>query len=190
MKKFLALLFLTGLLGSVSAQEPLLAPILPDESVRSNGTTLGTPEAFPPSVEVVPPSRFALPSRAVEPPLESRSFRLQDFSPPTRSLGAIDPGFAYEPGAIVCDSVVGHRISLYPKVRVRDARKIAPHAVRKIVAVPDPCGGPRCVFIEICVPSCACEHVSFRRGRLRYDYGRFAIDISHRRQLIVVDYDD
>lgn len=90
-------------------------------------------------------------------------------------------------------------IPLFTKVKYVDLREKHPAAVTKIVAVNNPCKGPRfcdtcaddCVYIEICVPPCPCnEDVKCRRGgdRVRYDYGKYKVDIRVRRGYIVVDY--
>lgn len=90
-------------------------------------------------------------------------------------------------------------IPLFTRVKYVDHREKHPHAITKIVAVNnpakntrfgDPCG-PDCVYIEICVPPCECqEEVFCRRGgdRVRYDYGKYKVDIRVRRGYIVVDY--
>ncbi len=88
-------------------------------------------------------------------------------------------------------------VELYPCVVYRDERKIAPCAVPMIVAVPDPCAPkdcckPRCVYVKICVPPCGCPKVRVYKvlKKVRYDYGRYAVDITWRRGRIRVDYDD
>ncbi len=51
------------------------------------------------------------------------------------------------------------------------------------------------VHIEICVPKCYCEEdmkVTTRRNGdlVRYDFGKYAVDVRVRRGFIVVDYQD
>ncbi|MEZ6121899.1 MAG: hypothetical protein R3C49_01845 [Planctomycetaceae bacterium] len=88
-------------------------------------------------------------------------------------------------------------IPLFTKVRYVDKREMHPCAVTKIVQVNNPCSSKHgctscndCVFIEICVPPCAREDVVCRRDgdRVRYDYGKYKVDIRVRRGYIVVDY--
>lgn len=85
---------------------------------------------------------------------------------------------------------------LYTNVKYKDLDEMAPCAVPKIIAVKDPCDdgccGPKCVYIQICIPSCGCELISCKRNgdRIRYDYGEFAVDVRVKRNHIEVDYQD
>lgn len=86
---------------------------------------------------------------------------------------------------------------LFTRVRYVDKREMHPCAVPKIIRVNDPCDrgcdsgcGPKCVYIQICVPPCDCETVKCRRhgDRVRYDYGKYAVDVRIKKDRIVVDY--
>ena len=88
---------------------------------------------------------------------------------------------------------------LFTRVKYVDKREMHPCAVPKIIRVNDPCAcndpcdsccGPQCVYIQICVPPCDCETVTCRRNgdRVRYDYGKYAVDIRVKKGRIVVDY--
>lgn len=90
---------------------------------------------------------------------------------------------------------------LFPCVKYRDQRNIAPCAVPMIVQVPDPCAcrdrcnpcAPRpCVNVQICVPQTGCPTVCVTRhgNKTRFDYGKYAIDVVSINGRIVVDYDD
>jgi hypothetical protein len=90
--------------------------------------------------------------------------------------------------------------TLYPRVKYHDKRHIAPCAVPMVVAVRDPCakrdpcaacGPPRCVLVEICVPPCGTPKICTKHdgAKVRYDYGRYAVNITSRHGIIVVDYD-
>lgn len=83
-------------------------------------------------------------------------------------------------------------IELFQRVRVRDSKNIHPCAVSKIVQVKDPCDKCCKVFIEICVPPCACETVRcFRDGdRIRFCYGKHTVDVTTRKNDVVVNYND
>jgi hypothetical protein len=91
-------------------------------------------------------------------------------------------------------------LALYPRVKYHDKRHIAPCAVPMIVAVRDPCanrdpcsacGPPKCVLVEICVPPCGCPKICTKHdgAKVRYDYGKYAVNITSRHGIIVVDYD-
>jgi hypothetical protein len=102
--------------------------------------------------------------------------------------------------AVHGDFVVSEAIPLYTNVKYTDRNEMAPCAVSKIIAVKDPCAtrrdinccGPQCVYIEICVPTCGCELISCRRhgDRIRYDYGKYAVDVRVKKGFIEVDYQD
>jgi hypothetical protein len=89
-------------------------------------------------------------------------------------------------------------VELYHCVKYKDERNIHPCAVPLIVAVPDPCAdpcdcsGPRCVYVKICVPPCECAQIKCRRNgtKITYDFGKYEVDITSRRGMVVVDYDD
>ena len=100
------------------------------------------------------------------------------------------------PGAFV----ESHAVPLYTNVVYKDRDEMSPCAQPKIIAVKDPCAcedpcgccGPKCVYIQICVPTCGCELISCRRNgdRIRYDYGKYAVDVRIKRDHIEVDYQD
>ncbi len=85
---------------------------------------------------------------------------------------------------------------LYTNVKYKDLDEMSPCAVPKIIAVKDPCDdgccGQKCVYIQICIPTCGCELISCRRNgdRIRYDYGEYAVDVRIKRDHIEVDYQD
>jgi hypothetical protein len=90
-------------------------------------------------------------------------------------------------------------LPLFPCVKYRDERNIAPCAVPMCVAVRDPCDDhcscgapPRCVMVQICVPTCGCAKISCKHDgeKVRYDYGKYRVDITSKRGVVVVDYDD
>jgi len=90
-------------------------------------------------------------------------------------------------------------VTLFECVKYKDQRNIAPCAVPMIVSVPDPCAspcdcacGPRCVYVKICVPPCGCAEVKYKRHgeKLVYDFGKYEVEITSRKGVVVVDYDD
>jgi hypothetical protein len=95
---------------------------------------------------------------------------------------------------------MGPGLALYPRVKYHDKRHIAPCAVPMVVAVRDPCakrdpcatcGPPPCVLVEICVPPCGSPKVCTKHDgvKVRYDYGRYAVNITSKHGIIWVDYD-
>jgi hypothetical protein len=91
-------------------------------------------------------------------------------------------------------------VELYCNVKYKDLHEMACCAVEKIIEVKDPCAchdachccKPACVFIKICVPSCGCEVVTCSKNgdRIRYDYGKYAVDVRVKKGFIEVDYQD
>ncbi len=184
MRKFATIALAAGVLNLASAGEPLLVPVpaptleSPPELRAETRPTLPAPIFNPPQAQVpLAPYNPAVP---VEIPGVVPG--------PGMSRMTADP-LLVEPGRIICDAKMGYGIPLYPRVRVEDPRRIHPLAVTKIVAVPDPTCDHGCVFIKICVPPCECENVICRRGKIRFDYGRFAVEVSQRRGVIHIDYD-
>lgn len=113
------------------------------------------------------------------------------------------------PGAVFGPTVGAHVLNgavyvdeapepLFQCVKYVDKREMHPCAVPKIIRVNDPCAcndpcgccAPKCVYIQICVPPCGCEQVKCRRqgDRVRYDYGKYAVDVRIKKGRIVVDY--
>lgn len=108
--------------------------------------------------------------------------------------------------------------ALFEHVKYKDLHEMAPCAVPRIIAVNDPCDEPcdccekscgckkscgcektccacekKVVFIQICVPECSCEEeVICRRDgdRVRYDFGKYAVDVRVKKGHIEVDYQD
>jgi len=89
--------------------------------------------------------------------------------------------------------------ALFGKVKYIDRRHIAPGAVPMYVAVRDPrerherglSGPPKCVLVEICVPPYGMPKITSRHDgtRVRYDYGQYAVNITSRHGVVVVNYD-
>ena len=115
--------------------------------------------------------------------------------------GAVSSAQAPTVGAVPVptQSVV---IPLYHCVKYKDQRKIAPCAVPMIVMVKDPCAkcdpcnpcAPApCVAVQICVPPCSTcpPKVTCKRGGeyVRYDFGKYSVEIRSRKGVVKVDYD-
>ena len=116
-------------------------------------------------------------------------------APPAPAGGTADPVPADKPMPI----------TLFRCVDYDDLDNIAPCAVSKVVSIVDPCYkpcgcnccckcSPKCVYVKICVPRCSpCppEVTVSRNGRkVRYDYGKYAVDIVSKNGKVYVDYDD
>ena len=134
------------------------------------------------------------------PVLVAQEDNLQPIPEATTAPPTPTPGVGAQPVP-----VEGAVLTLYPNVRYKDERNIAPCAVSQIVMVKDPCPLPcdpcnpcavpevRCVAVQICVPPCsACPpKITCRRGGeyVKYDYGKYRVEIRSRRGCVTVDYD-
>lgn len=122
--------------------------------------------------------------------------------PPAPGSGTIQP---IPSGPAVGGPVVGHpgAMVLYHGVKVKDRKNIHPCAVPKVVKIIDPCwkpqhcgccapARPRCVYVKICVPPCACERVKVSRDgrKVKYDYGEYQVELESKDGVVEVDYDD
>jgi hypothetical protein len=97
---------------------------------------------------------------------------------------------------------VGTPVALYPCVKYVDIKEMAPCAKPMIVEVRDPCWRPDpcnpcckapCVLVQICVPQCSCPPTvkcSKDGKNVRYDFGKYAVDIRGKKGYIEVDYQD
>lgn len=92
----------------------------------------------------------------------------------------------------------GDMVQLYDCVKYEDLDNVHPCAVTKVVAVADPCQdpcdccGPRCVYVQICVPPCGCPEIKTSHGgrHVKYDYGKYEVEIKSKKGGVVeVDYD-
>ncbi len=104
-----------------------------------------------------------------------------------------DPSYVLPATPSPAPVVVGAPIALYSNVRYRAERNIAPCAVSKIVSVADPCNPGCCVNVEICVPPCECECVKVSKcgTKVKYDYGKYEVEVTSRRTgVVVVNYND
>jgi len=90
---------------------------------------------------------------------------------------------------------------VYPNVRVKDSRNIAPGAAPMLVAVKDPqackhncdCCRDRMVFVEVWAPPYGTPRRKVRDGgrEVELDYGEYEVEIeSKHRGYVEIDYDD
>jgi len=105
---------------------------------------------------------------------------------------------AHPEGEVAPHPEPGAEVELFCHVKYKDLDEMAPCASPKIIAVKDPCAcddccccTPACVYIKICVP-CGCEVVTCSKNgdRIRYDYGKYAVDVRVKKGYIEVDYQD
>jgi hypothetical protein len=96
-------------------------------------------------------------------------------------------------------------VTLFQNVRYKDLRNIAPCAVPQIVMVKDPCPPAcdscnpcatppvQCVAVQICVPPCSTcpPKVTCKRcgEYVKYDFGKYRVEIRSRKGCVTVDYD-
>jgi|GEM_PF-1389478 hypothetical protein len=107
-----------------------------------------------------------------------------------------DPAFSAYPVPMQSYPVVAQPLELFPDVRYRAQRNIAPCAVPSIIQVPNPCIKDRCcktcVNVEVCVPPCEAKKICVTRdgNKVRYDYGRYAVVVKVVGNHVVVHYED
>ena len=88
---------------------------------------------------------------------------------------------------------------MFTRVRVKDRKNIHPYARPVVIAVRNPnackhtcscCTEP--VYIEVLAPPCPLEDVDVSRDgtRIELDYGDYEVDITSRKGVVTVDYDD
>jgi hypothetical protein len=175
-------LFAVGDLGS-PPPAPADNPVL---QAPANGPVLQAPALDP--VRQAPPNDGVPP--APLPPVTSPA------PPSALPLPEAAPGFVAAGGPPM---QLAPAPPLFRKVKYRDRRHIAPGAVPMYVAVRDPCdrrdrcacGPPKCVLVEICVPPCGMPKITSRHDgtRVRYDYGQYAVNITSKHGVVVVNYD-
>lgn len=92
-------------------------------------------------------------------------------------------------------------VELYHRVKYEDLDNVHPCAVKKIIAVKDPCAreqvcgtcAPPCVYVMICVPPTDRFEYDVKRkdhSKVEYDYGDYEIEISSEDGVVHVNYDD
>lgn len=97
---------------------------------------------------------------------------------------------------IVTGPSYGAPVEIYQNVKYRAVRNIAPNAVPTIISVPDPCNKDACcktcVNVQVCVPPCEpCKVRVTRDGNnVRYDYGKYAVNVRSTGKQVVVHYED
>ncbi|MEW4526376.1 MAG: hypothetical protein ACF8PG_07375 [Maioricimonas sp. JB045] len=162
---------------AVSAAEPILAPgyLAPTPAALNLKTV--TPRTsdyyYPvqaPAAETAPPAPGLPPAPTVPP-------------------APVAPPKVYAAPPIVHSAPA---MPLYRNVKVKDPHHAHPCAVPTVIPVPDPCGGPGCVYIQICAPPCGPVDVRHRLLKTVIDYGDgYEVELRARRNgLIIVDYDD
>lgn len=118
--------------------------------------------------------------------------------PPGTFPGVPEP-YSLQP---VPEGVVDYQtVELYHRVKYEDLDNVHPRAVKKIVAVKDPCAkeevcgacAPPCVYVMICVPPMDRFEYDVKRkdhSKVEYDYGEYEIEISSDDGVVHVNYDD
>jgi hypothetical protein len=133
--------------------------------------------------------------------LTTQTVSLQEGTYPTLAPGVqVPPAPAGGPAPPI---VVGPApVQLFHCVKVEDPDHIAPCAVPKLVKIVDPCWKPDpcsccvqcppCVYVKICVPPCGCAKVKVSREgrRVKYDYGKYSVEVTSKNGKVYVDYDD
>ena len=207
---------------------------VPRDAYRPESPAYRTPYGSPPAVPLPqsrPHAEYVSPAPAYGygGPVGAPAYGGPTYAGPSYGVGIDDvygggpvgAGYGAVPDAAggICDlgtcDAVG--VPLFTRVEVEDRHNIAPHSVRKVVAVLDPNGPlpprgplarlfarrhadplacaacpPGLVFVEICVPPCACESVRVTRGgaHVKLDYGKYEVELTTRDGYVKVDYDD
>ena len=150
--------------------------------LASTGGLFGKPLAFQ---EIPPTPEPAQPAAPMPAPV----------NPPPAGLVPIpDPSFGVPSDGF-------QTVELYHRVKIEDRDNIHPCAVKKIVAVKDPCAKeeicgsctPPCVYVMICVPPGEKFKYEVKRkdhSKVEYDYGDYEVEITSKDGVIEVDYDD
>jgi len=182
MKRLLALALVCSA-STTFARPPMLVP--------ENIGRIEYQAQYAPTPTPVPVPNSALPPAPGQVPVPSTLGSGTIVYPGQPSLAPVSQGLPVA-GQIICDACDGGAIPLYRRVKVVQARNIAPCAVSKIVSVPDPCNPCGVVFIEICVPPCACETIECHphKNRTVFNYGKYAVKVTERHGCLVVNYDD
>lgn len=94
-------------------------------------------------------------------------------------------------------------VELFRCVKYVDVDEMAPCAKPMIVEVRDPCWKPDpcnpcckppCVKVQICVPECSCCPPTIKCSKdgknVRYDFGKYAVDVRSKKGYVEVDYQD
>lgn len=123
-------------------------------------------------------------------------------APPPAELQPVpDPGAVPAP-APDAGKLSHQTVQLYDRVEIEDLDNVHPCAVKKIVAVKDPCErpaaicgdcAPPCVYVMICVPPCDEFEYKVKRkdgSKVKYDYGKYEVEITSKDGVVSIDYDD
>ena len=174
-----------GCLLTLSAANALAGDFLFFKSKSRSLHTTDVQFASQPPLEGPPPA----PAAAVDP---ASPLLLQAPSAPLHGR----PGFV-APAPMVGPDNAG-ALPVFHRVKYEDTDEMHPCAVPTLVAVPDPCtdscdcAGPRCVYVQVCVPPHCEPRVKYSRGgrEIRYEYGEYEIKIESKRGFVTVEYDD
>ncbi|HWL08912.1 MAG TPA: hypothetical protein VNQ76_10925 [Planctomicrobium sp.] len=112
---------------------------------------------------------------------------------PGGTIQPVPEGIIVQPGQVIGTLVDNTGIELFDCVEYRRLRNVHPCAVKKVVAVNDPCNPCGLVFVAICVPPCGCEDVVVHchRNVVTFDYGKYRVRIAERTHgKLVVTYLD
>jgi len=124
------------------------------------------------------------------PILSAPSFRQPNVIPPVQMVHA-----THQIGEIIdCP------VPLATCIRIKDPDHIAPDAIPTVVAVRDPnlcrhkcdCCVERVVYIEVCLPPCPPRklRISPDGTYVCMNYGKYQVELTSRKGLITIDYDD
>lgn len=197
---------------SSSAELRLAAPLLPDLPGRNISTGVPpTPgHGFAPTEELPTPAegngemagpQLVAPQQAATDTRTRPQALLPDAAPGRLAPPTEPRQLSRQAPRVVPGMFASFAAPVYPNVRVKDGRNIAPGAAPMLVAVKDPqackhdcdCCRDRMVFVEVWAPPYGTPRRKVSDGgrEVELDYGEYEVEIeSKHRGYVEIDYDD
>jgi hypothetical protein len=104
-------------------------------------------------------------------------------------------------GSAPMPAAQGAPVELFSCVKYRHEHEKHPCPVEMIVSIKDPCAcddpcdccaAPKCVHVLVCAPPCGCPEIKCNKegSRVKYDYGKYGFEVTSRKGVVTVTYDD
>ncbi len=186
MKSLMSMMTVAGLLiagaAAMGADKPFYGFKSRGESGSQVRATLGAPTGAKEAAYqgVVPPAPVPETALPPQPVPEGASFST--------------PGGQPMPAA-------GAPVELFSCVKYTHTHEIHPCPVEMIVSIKDPCAcddpcnccaPPKCVNVLVCAPPCGCPEIKCSKdgSKVKYDYGKYGFEVTSRKGVVTVKYDD